>query len=488
MADFTSDLMCMSNKKFKATNVYLAVIFLITGLLIEACIGASNQYPLVSEVQQTAVAPPIVELAQNTYPSQQAPTLTASNDELSCWPIRHLDAKNDIQGSLLFRAYGTQEQRNAPPFYWEINSFQVKLLPGADLWRDKKSLVQGIISPSEREDFLVYFEDFKLTFISPARLISKDIFLPAGSYSLSNDYSQEGYPKNGKFVFRSTEYTWDIKNKNYQEGIGFTDIYYIYDPIAGTLTEHSTFLPGFAPNSRGAFPIAYSPDMRYVVYHYLLPDEENRSGFTLLDIAQQKVKWSIPESYREIGPGDDDIPMWKPDSSGLVYIWFSEVNPTNLDLFFISVDGEIAQLTEMEGVLKAKYAFAFFNSSSWSPNLRYFIFRANIDSLPGVQLLVWDDTEKRVLCPCLPVDSSAFPLYYFVWSPNGEQLQVSLPRARETSSPSDEFRDYFHRQLILDISKMTIFELPEISKRGEYSLFDSVGNYDVWGWSNWEIP
>lgn len=404
--------------------------------------------------------------APTTIPSATVPeTMTPSSAvaDSPCWPTKSLNSENDIQGSLIFY---TANDQTISPAYLDISSFKIKVI---QLNREKSP--HNFLISSDK-NFLADLIENNLTLISPTQNFSVD--LPLGDYFIDQFLTY-------KKILIVQSANRQIDSQNFKAEFGFTDVYYIYDPTTNSLTKGSVFLPKFIPSEKGFFAITYSPDMHYVLYHSSLPDGGNKGGFTLLDLRNQEVKWNIPESNRLSGAGDKDIPFWMPDANALTYALFSDEETRELNFYKVSLKGTITQITQLEQLLGNNYELVLPQLSQWSPDSRYLAFRAKISSLSGSQLLIWDNREKRLSIPCLPVDANASPLYGFDWSFDSEHVIVSLPYVKDGSPLSDGPIYYAYRKLILDVPNKVIYELPNTKVMSE-------GQVEIIGWVNWEIP
>jgi hypothetical protein len=441
----------------KTINGFIALAILV--LMDAACTP-----PVVNIQKKETETPPITISLPMPVPAN-TPTLTpVFHSELSCWPVKPLDKGSRISGSLI-------AENNNGLSYWDINAFSAKLI----VTSSKPWLQIPFVSP--KGDFLTYFvASNKLTSISQNQTVSAD--LPPGSY-----FIDESLINSQLLIVPNANRS--ISSENYKAGIGFSDVYYVYNQKTGELTAHSIFLPKFTPDDNNDFMIAYSPDMRYVLYHSTLPDDEKRGGFILFDLTSQKIKWTLPESHKFTGGGDMVAPLWKPDASSLIYDWLSDDENKDQNFYAISLDGSITQITQFEQAFGHDYRLAF--QPQWSPDMRYIAFRAGINSLDGAQLLIWDNKEKTLLRPCLPVDPNSSPLYPFTWSFDSEHIKVNLPYIEGTPAPDGPPSDAF-REIILDIPNRVLWELPDVKNRGKYAASDPRVNYGILGWLNWEIP
>jgi hypothetical protein len=110
--------------------------------------------------------------------------------------------------------------------------------------------------------------------------------------------------------------------------------------------------------------------------------------------------------------------------------------------------------------------------------MRYLAFKFDQYGNSGKpQLFIWDDKEKILLSPCLPVEPNISPFYGFEWSFDNKHIQVSLSYPQYTSTSSEGPDHWEYRPVLLDIPNKTILKLP-----------DENGMGNILGWVNWEIP
>lgn len=447
----------MTTQKGKA---WIVLVFI---LLFSAC---SPQISNEEGAKQT------VESVTKTPAPQITPSASFLFDfGSSCWPIRPLQPGNNIPGSLLMG--------NGPTggYYWDISSFQVEKLPN-NSWMEPIETFGGefLISLSDETDNLT-----RLTLTGSDRVITVD--LPKGYYQISN--LSEGR------ILLTSQSNRKYDSINYQSGVGFTDIYYIFDPAPNTLTSHSIFLPHIAPWREESFFIFYSMDGRYILYRSQMPEQPNEFGYALMDISSEKILWTLPD-IRTLtqNVGNADVPSWKPDSQSLIYYYVSGKGKTDQNLYEISLNGTRAQFTRLESVMKRGYRIG--SNLEWAPNMEYVVFHIESPS-EDPQLYIWDDHGKTLLKPCLPLMNVAnlkdviSPTFGWEWSFDGNYLLITLSY-QGTPTP-DGILSYTHRRLILDLPNKIIWEMPDDHTMQAYlKTSDKSFSYGPFGWINWEIP
>lgn len=169
----------------------------------------------------------------------------------------------------------------------------------------------------------------------------------------------------------------------------------------------------------------YDPTLTRVVYlteyddfSYVLWDLENDREITRLPA--RIPMWNyIP------------IPRWSPDGSRfIVEAWIPEEE--RLELFQVSRDGEIEQLTNLY-----PYGEATLAQYSWSPDGRYLagLLDTGLGQNPELELVVLDTQTRQITNTCLKVtyfyhapkieDSWSDDPPLPIWSPDGTQLLVA---------------------------------------------------------------
>ncbi|MBI3175178.1 MAG: hypothetical protein HYZ25_15735 [Chloroflexi bacterium] len=438
-------------------------IVLVFILFFSAC---SSQTPNEESTKQT------VEPVTKTSVPQITPTTPFVFDfDSSCWPIRPLQPGNNIPGSLLMG------RDPSGGYYWDISTFQAKELSNNN-WMDPIVAFGGefLISLSNEAGNFT-----RLTLTGSDRVITVD--LPRDNYRISN-------LSKGRILLASQS-NRSYESNNYQSGVGFTDVYYIFDPATNALTFHSIFLPNIAPWREESFFIFYSPDGRYVLYRSQMPEPPSEFGYALMDILSKEILWTLPDIRTlTLAVGNADVPNWKPDSQSLLYYYVSGKGKTDQNLYEISLDGTRTQFTRLESVLKQGYRIG--SDVEWAPNMEYVAFHIESPS-EDPQLYIWDDHTKTLLKPCLPLMNVAnlkdviSPTFGWGWSFDGNYLLITLSY-QGTPTP-DGILSYTHRRLILDLPNKIIWEMPDDHTMQAYlKTSDKSCSYGPFGWINWEIP
>jgi hypothetical protein len=447
------------------------LIIVFTALIVAGCVASPEATPIPTP-SATQVAPTVTA----TLPPPLTPTATLPFQvDSSCWPIKPLQAGNDIPGSFILANVSEGIDRF---YYWDLSSFHVKPIT----WTSESDT--PLVTITADGNFLLSVSptgnsSARLTLKSPGKTLSADLQQGA-SYSFV-------YLADGK-ILAASETNRDVNSENYKEGVGFTDLYYIFDPNTNQLSSHSVFLPNFKPvhgchgdgcgpaGSRLPFLINYSPDGRYVLYHSA---QDGKGGFSLLDISLNEVKWTIPEPPYYLGTkyfGLSNIPVWKPDSSSFIYAWRSSYEVNNPRFDIISVDGDISQLISFESLVGNSYTVE--TQPQWSPDLRYMTFQVD-----GV-LYIWDTIEKILLKPCFPTVSD-LP----VWSFDSKHLEFATYQQETHTTAGNIITVTYYRYLIYDVPNRTVFELPDFQEMHDnLKLPGEPYPWGIGGWVNWEIP
>jgi hypothetical protein len=443
----------------------LLCYMILIGVGISSCSeGIAKQAPTI---EVTAEAKPFAPVAETTFPTLEKvkePSISFLIDS-SCWPVKPLQKKQDIKGSLIFGS------TSLPPFIWDVSSFHAK---------DINTTWEILASPHRNMVGYLPWGELTLKLISPNNILSFQ--LPKGDYG-----GIDSYLPDGKILIVTSKGKEDINN--YKEGIGATNKFYVFDPATGKMTFYSVFLPGFWMSLPPAEGIHYSPDLHYVVYR-IHPNNNGQPMFNLLDLNNNKVVWSGSEVGADMhGNLLNIIPSWMPDSSRLVYNWAKGNDGENF--YFISLDGKVTQFTQFKGAVAEQYP-------SWSPDGRFMAFRVTLNSLVKGKphLYIWDNKEKVAYKPCWPEETGNYNLddNLITWSFDSTHLFVHLDYwiMPPTSSPSGEevSPTTFVRStdMILDLSNKTIYELPEKNNRGDYTALYKSNPVEMMGWLNWEIP
>lgn len=457
----------LMNKKF--FYLYLPFILVALGWVCSGCTAPAKIVPA-----QTRNIPRATPMTTATLPLQYTPTPAFPfRTDLSCWQMEPLEAGNNIKGSLVF------QYNRAGYFYWDVSSFHGKFLA------DESNYGAPLSSPDGR---YISFEsnDFKNVLMFPDDS-SGTLDLPPTENGYNLIYLLNGEILAAPYV---NLFSAPIDNKNYQRGVGYTVIYYIYDPKTNSLTSHSVLLPNFEFFQYGAVYwayIAYSPDGKYVLYYSSLPGQEGKYGFSLLDLQSGQIKWTVPEEVNKtLGIGESlmFMPVWKPDGSSLTYIWNSNDESKNQNYYNISLNGTITQFTHFEDILP--HGYILYSQPEWSSDMRYLALQVEPPSRPREpELYIWDDIDKTLLNPCLPVNGMD-STHWYNWSFDSKHIALGLSSLPTPAPPGNT---YSSRNFILDIPNKAIYELPNAKDMREYlNLSGDDYPYSAIHWLNWENP
>ena len=459
----------------KKNNHYIYLFFVVT-LLGLICISCSEYSDIITPTRTHVPTQPPSTVTATLSSITPTATLPFQVDS-SCWPIKPLQAGNDIPGSLILANLSEGVERF---YYWDLSSFHVKPIT----WTSEADT--PLVTVTDDGKFLLSATPIgknsaRLTLKSPSKTLSVDLE-HGTSYSFV-------YLENGK-ILAASETNRDVNSENYKEGVGFTDVYYIFDPSTKELSSFFVFLPNFKslpPICYGSgcgagfqlpFLINYSPDGRFVLYHSA---QDGKGGFSLLDISLNKVLWTIPEPnyywYTKDFGNQSYMPVWKPDSSSLAYPWRKSIDVFNPNFYSISVDGSVAQMAEFKSLFGNSYAP--WKQLQWSPDLRYITFY--IDN----SVYIWDTFEKILLKPCFPTQIiDSLP----AWSFDGKYLEYATLQQESHTYAIGTVTITYYRYLVYDVPNRTIFELPDFKQMHDNSQLPGEPYLGIGGWVNWEIP
>jgi hypothetical protein len=247
---------------------------------------------------------------------------------------------------------------------------------------------------------------------------------------------------------------------------------YMFSPDTGKLTfVQSVVLPYSLWNpsaSHNDYHLgAYSPNLRYVLYP---ANYKNTSIAILLNVKSQKIVWygwsdSDLGFYRPPLPYYTiETPIWKPDSSGVIFHRIDEETGIQ-NLYYLSVDGQVSQLTRLEELFPTnKYIIA---SLSISPNGHYLAFALiqDFQTFPqrNSSLLILDLDTGTMINPCVNLANSPYPASP-IWSPDSSAI-VIMP-------------DSGNAMVVVDLNEKALFSI--LSKAG-------LDPGSLLGWINWEM-
>lgn len=127
----------------------------------------------------------------------------------------------------------------------------------------------------------------------------------------------------------------------------------------------------------------------------------------------------------------DAIPRWSPDGQSFVITKATRYNPgpDSYELFNISRDGEVSQLTH----LADHYENAYIASYHWSPDGQYIAFwlAANPENDHQVNLAVLDIKTLDMVVYCITSNYKGTTPPNLFWSPNSQQLVMDVTDENE---------------------------------------------------------
>jgi hypothetical protein len=451
------------------TCIQTLIVFMMLAGLGSSCKSATTE-------SATPALP--INVPTTIIPSITLPPATSSamsRLDLSCWPVKPLQEGNNIKGSLIYANYAIHTVETNHIFVWDVSSFHSKALKF-----DSKLIDDNVSLISSDGEFIAVSSGKSLKLISSG---------DERSFPLPNEHVVlRDYLPDGRILLVDMQNRFD----NYREGAaGFTDTYYILSPPTGEIIKRSVFLPNLASNWKGILVIQYSPDMKYVLYRSA--SDEHNIKFTLYDLAKNEIVWIGPLRDPSLRNDSYTIPAWRPDSRSLTNMYYNE---NGKNYYSISLDGEVSPITS--------FGIDFFESTfssnswwsvyavfpNWSPNGRYLV-SSGFQDHGSSSMNIWDDKEKVGYKPCLPDEEhSTTDVYHTYWSfVDSSHFMVHLSFAPPTPTTPDAPQPWkIFKTYILDLDNKIIYELPEESKRGEFSTLYQEGNNLLLGWVNWEIP
>lgn len=461
--------LCERDYKMKIKTRFLVVLIVFAALHSSSCASITHE--------ETIPTLPLTEVprATNSPIASLLSTETVSTRlELSCWPIKPLHKGSEVKGSFVYVNYNNPNTSNSKHiFAWDMNSFRSMMINQDNLKPNLRD--RGYVSPDGRNIAIV--SDRNLVLVSQNGI--QTFPLPKDGILI------RAYLPDGRILMIDTQ----NRDSAYTEGVGFTDIYYLLNPVTGEIIKHDVFLPGFQLELHNTFIIQYSPDMKYVVYKSM--SAEN-TRFTLYNLEKKEVVWVGPELESSLKNKAWTVPVWQPNAKSLTNIYLDE-NGSNY--YSISLDGKVSPITNFQGVsVYTTQSDAWWSGyaefANWSPNGRYLVFSGSQKGEPyqvmGSSLYIWDNQEKAVYKPCLPNETGRFQRQYFTnWSFDGNQFIVTLAFASQADAASSGKTP---KSYIINLADKTIYELPDDNNRGEFSTIYSDGLNQLWGWLNWEIP
>lgn len=410
-------------------------------------------------------------IANSTMPTQlpaMSPTAQLQNLEttpdFSCWPIRQ--SLKNLSGSWVYR-----NKNNI--FAWDIHSFKVKPIENFP-----KGLIQSMgnaIVSNDGKTMASLTANQKMIVITQS---GSEVFeLPPQKY----DFNHIRYLQNGKIYIPVSRDTVS----NYGTPSEFTDVFYIFDPATGESLAQSIHLSDFLAIKRGVFPIEYSPDMHYVVY--LTDYNQGNPQYALYDLQTSKIVWSAPKTPSDLIAAPARMPTWNPISNRLTYFFISDIAAGYGNYYEIALDGQIKQLTPFRQAIMLDMVGGWLAHPLWSPNGRYLAFRASQGISGPSKLYIWDNQKQAVFMPCLPDEEKIDQGYSIKWSFDSSYLLANLGYPNKNGQEGSPL--YTHtKTVILDPLNQEIFDVPDDTHRGDFTVLYGGDANEFLGWVNWELP
>lgn len=202
-----------------------------------------------------------------------------------------------------------------------------------------------------------------------------------------------------------------------------------WDEFVGGLRTQALW-PGF-------WSFSYDPTYTMSVYPRNIEGEDWKLTYNLWNITEDKLVISMESIIDTWEPINDfPVPDWSADGShfvieGIVWNYESPDIDVDSDLFRISRDGQIEQLTHFASLDQN----IFVASPSWSPNERYVAFFMYTDHPRIPHLAILDMGTMQVTDYCITLNDRdvGFPHPKLpVWSPDSKQLLLIDNRYFET--------------------------------------------------------
>lgn len=414
----------------------------------------------IGTTARTWATEPITRTTPTTIPANSPSPST------ECWPVTQNPKR--IRGSFVY-----QDRAKERAFSWDLSTFQT--LPITDFSENLQNSFPFSVS-LDGSTLAGLSDNNKIVLITQHQIQSFQ--LPAGIYG------HMVYLSDGRIRIPMYMDTRESLENADPKNVGLREKYYLLDPVTGTISFHSVRLPNFIVGPHGLFSIQYSPDMHYVVY--LTGYDHYDPRFTLFDFHQKEIVWSGPDLPEGMRSDPARMPVWRPDSSALVYSFITEEEKYG-NYYLISLDGKLTQLTQFTQTEMMGSNTGPIANPSWSPDGRYLAFKAGQGATGPIRLYLWDTQQKVALLPCLPDEGQIDVGYLGHWSYDGTYLLITL--GYPNREYPDEGPNYLRfNTVILDMANRTIVELPDQEHRGEYTTFYGKDQNGLLGWVNWEIP
>lgn len=449
-------------------------------LIIILVISNSSCNTVTPTVQTTPVRPLTNALPPTILPSTLtpvAPTMSISQTDFSCWTIKPLQAGNEIKGSFIYihknpfvKNLGHQ---SAGLFLWNVNSFHTEKLNTN--WK----VNNGSASVSFDGNTLAMHTDNELAFITPTNVETfsfqeKTSVMPMHILGFPFEYGK-------KYILE------DSSEIGYKEGIGFTDTYYVFDPKANKISTQKMFLPNFHMgywNRALVRNVYYSSSMKYVLY-MSTPTTDNHTQFTLYDIEKETVVMVIPPQNSNLYLLGEQA-HWLPKAD-VITAEFHDTTTNKDNYYFVSLDGEITPVTNFPETIDITSVFLSDPSVNWSPNQRYLV---SYDI--HLAVYIWDNQDKVLYKPCLPIETPSINQPNLDWSFDGNYFVTTFEFTSSEQPTPDSFGNIaipnITKKYIFDLANKIIYQLPESVNKEEFTNLYDDGKNDFLGWVNWATP
>jgi hypothetical protein len=173
----------------------------------------------------------------------------------------------------------------------------------------------------------------------------------------------------------------------------------------------------------GWYEVQYDPTLTRVTYPRPVSGNNRLVTYGLWDVSKQKLITSLDKIYIEPVPFGSLAyrPVWTTDGSAFVFLGFTL--DAGRDLFRVSRDGQVEQLTHLAKIRKIQSS-----NLSWSPNGRYVAMYLNHYGVQEDQahVAVLDTTTLNLTDYCIGVNygQGLFPPAA-IWSPDSNQFLVT---------------------------------------------------------------
>jgi hypothetical protein len=405
--------------------------------------------------QNTAIPTANVNPSSTNETSLPMPTqLSVINS--ACWPMQNVGHRS-LSGSLLYYYINMDPDRAIAaaggPAMFDLKTGQSKGL---------KNFLPRDISPDGK--MLTELTSSNWIFLAE----NKNLSYPIPDVTLTKESTYMFLP-NGQML-------WEGPSSDQKKNLGneATRDLYVFSPDTGELIFVQTVLLPYSlwkistPGNDYRAGL-YSPDLKYVLYP---ANYEGTNLSILLNIQSQDIVWyGWPDSdlgfYRSPLPYFTiETPVWRSDSNGVILHQKDEKTGIQ-NLYNLSIDGQISQLTHLEELFPAnKYTIS---SLSISPNGQYLAFAVVQDSqifpTRNSLLLILDLKNGTLINPCITLANSPSYPGRPVWSPDSSAIAI--------------FPDAGNVIVAVDLDEKELF-----------SIFPKTGldAGSLLGWISWEIP